>query len=223
MKDKILYSFIYFLAMLLLVPPLFVKGAPFDVSAECLDECGNLSVQSGIFFDNVFVTILTLGMAWLAGTIPFLLTKSKPMIQNICYMFSAWFLSGLVYEIANFSTPTIVLNDSSDRVLFNRFLLMFIIGLTLISLQKKMDQIQTIITFLSIVFGGLISLLIYIWNQTQKANDKRHEESERRNAILHEKHEKMTEELIKNSIEQKMILAELNTMVKYHEKKLEQL
>jgi len=75
-----------------------------------------------------------------------------------------------------------------------------------------MAETATVITVLSIVFGGVISLLIYIWNQTQKANEKRHEASEKR----HEASELLISKLTETTVK-------MNTIIEYHEKQLDKI
>lgn len=143
MKDNILYSFVYLLAMLAIVPVFFKEGQIFDVTTEYVNECGMKVIEHEVYYDNVFSVILTLLLSFLGGTIPLFLSKQSKlnkMITNISFMISAWFLAGFVYEVANFAYPTIVLNNGSDMVMFNRFLIMFIIGLTLISINSRWNK-----------------------------------------------------------------------------------
>lgn len=75
-----------------------------------------------------------------------------------------------------------------------------------------MDQASQTITIVSVIFGGVISLLIYIWNQNIKINDRRHEMNE-----------KLIGELTRNSTEQRILLEKLNTMIAHHESVIDKL
>lgn len=62
------------------------------------------------------------------------------------------------------------------------------------------------------VLGVVISLLIYIWNNTQKESEKRRI-----------KVDEILKELTESSVEQKTILSELRTIVRYHEQDIRDL
>lgn len=68
------------------------------------------------------------------------------------------------------------------------------------------------LTVVIAVLGVVIALLIHIWNNTQKETEKRRV-----------KVDEMLKELTESSVEQKSILSELRTIVKYHEKDIEKL
>jgi len=78
-----------------------------------------------------------------------------------------------------------------------------------------MDEIEnagTVIAIVSGVFGCTIVLLLYIWNLTQKANDKRHESNE--NLIAELVESKHTNDLI--LLELKLITAQHANDLKDH-------
>lgn len=80
-----------------------------------------------------------------------------------------------------------------------------------------MEQAGVTIAIVSSVFGGMIVLLLYIWNMTQKNNDKRHEASEKR----HEANENLISKLTDITVQQGNLLAKLDAMIEHHEKRLD--
>jgi hypothetical protein len=75
-----------------------------------------------------------------------------------------------------------------------------------------MDEIENagaVIAIVSGVFGCTIVLLLYIWNLTQKANDKRHESSE---ALI--------AELVESKHTNDLILLELKMITSQHANQL---
>lgn len=76
-----------------------------------------------------------------------------------------------------------------------------------------MEQVGTIITTVTVVFGSVIALLIYIWNLTQKANEDKHaehKESNKNNATLIAK-------LADSAVKQDLILQELRMLSQSHQ------
>ena len=82
-----------------------------------------------------------------------------------------------------------------------------------------MAEAGTTIAIVSSVFGGMIVLLLYIWNMTQRNNDKRHEQSEKR----HEANEILIAKLTEMTVQQGNLLAKLDTMSEHHEKQLDKI
>ena len=68
------------------------------------------------------------------------------------------------------------------------------------------------IAIVSSVFGGVITLLIYIWNLTQKSNDRRHISSE-----------KLIEDLIASKHTNDLILQELKIITKIHDEDIREI
>lgn len=80
--------------------------------------------------------------------------------------------------------------------------------------QAKVIIAETgwVITTLAIIFGTVITLLIYVWNLTQRANDKRHESSE-----------KLVAELVESKHTNDLILSELKLISKGHDEDIKEL
>ena len=75
-----------------------------------------------------------------------------------------------------------------------------------------MEQAGTAIAITSSVFGAIIILLVYIWNLTQKANEKRHEENER-----------LINDLVKSKHTNDLILQKLELITSSQEERLKKL
>lgn len=132
MRDKILIAVIFMMTCLLLVPPMFSSGFIFDVTMEYELYDGSTFVEHGIYFDNVFNTILLLLMSYLGLIIPYLrprLNKNWKRISTAC---GAWFFAGLIYEILNFSVPEEVFNSIQNSWTYIKYLIIFTLGITFI-------------------------------------------------------------------------------------------
>lgn len=75
-----------------------------------------------------------------------------------------------------------------------------------------MEQAGSVIAIVSAVFGGVITLLLYIWKLTQNANEKRHLQSE-----------KLIGELIESKHTNDLILQELKMITKSHDEDIREL
>jgi Na+/glutamate symporter len=91
-----------------------------------------------------------------------------------------------------------------------------------------MEQAGTVIGIVSGVFGGIILLLIYIWNTAQKANEERHranekanEERHKANEERHKANEMLIEKLSDVTVQQGKLLTKLDTMIEIHDKQLD--
>lgn len=82
-----------------------------------------------------------------------------------------------------------------------------------------MEQVSSAIALATGVFGGLIGLLIYIWNITQRANEKRHRDNEKRL----EANEVLISKLTDMTVQQGNLLTKIDTMIEIHEKKLDKI
>lgn len=82
-----------------------------------------------------------------------------------------------------------------------------------------MEQASTTIAIVSSVFGGMIALLLYIWNLTQKNNDKRHQQSEKR----HEANEILIAKLTDMTVQHGNLLSKLDAIIEHHEKQIDKI
>jgi len=108
MNSKIATILVLLMCMLNLVPPLF---------------------KDGVYFDNIYYSILYLLLSFLAISIPFLVPIINKHIMRISFLIGGWFIFGLIFELINFFIPKIVLNSKSDSFVFAKMLIVFIIGL----------------------------------------------------------------------------------------------
>ena len=70
------------------------------------------------------------------------------------------------------------------------------------------------IATLTVVFGVVISLLLYIWKQSQKTNDKRHTDNEKMIKGMSKTLQTMSLLLVKIETNQENQQRELNTILK---------
>lgn len=120
---KLSIILILLMAMLNLVPPLFVNT---------------------VYFDNIYYILLFLLLSFVGVSLPFLVESLHKQLKRISILLGSWFFSGLVMELFNLSIPEIVLNSSSNNnVMFFKSVVCFIVGVVIImsseiwSSQKK--------------------------------------------------------------------------------------
>ena len=134
--NKIGTLIVLLIAFFNLFPPLFAEGGMFSVTGNAIDLEGNIVEVQGIYYDNVYFTILYLLLTYIAIAVPFLLPKLNKTIARISMMSGAWFFSALLYEVFNFTIPDIILNSDKYRTLYVRFTVMFCIGLLTIMIRE---------------------------------------------------------------------------------------
>ena len=84
------------------------------------------------YFDNSYYIILFLLLTFLGFTLPFLAEKLNKHIKRGSILVGSWFFSGLITEIFNLTIPKIVLNSSTNNLMFFKVLICFMIGLVVI-------------------------------------------------------------------------------------------
>jgi hypothetical protein len=52
-------------------------------------------------------------------------------------VFSAWYLSALIFEVLNWFTPDIIINSDSDTSNFVRYSIMFTVAISLITINES--------------------------------------------------------------------------------------
>ena len=123
---------ILFIAIFQLCPPMFATGGTFDVTIKDGGE-----VIHGIYFDNVYNVLLYLLLSWLSISIPVVFKELKREYRWLSFLSGAWWIVGSAFEVANFAEPLEVYNTSEVRSTYGYYLFVFIIGLTMIILNKK--------------------------------------------------------------------------------------
>lgn len=135
--DKFALPTILFLAMFQLCPSLFSDGAIFDV--VMIDGQGQ--IIHGLYFDNVYNVMLYLLLSWLSISLPFFTKKLSRSMKALSLLSGAWWVAGCAFEVANFAEPWKVYNCPENRGTFGYCLFVFIIGLTLIIINKKWNKL----------------------------------------------------------------------------------
>ena len=80
------------------------------------------------------------------------------------------------------------------------------------AIEQAQDGYWFPLVTVTAAFALVIALLLYIWNQSQKANNERHAEN---GALI--------KELVNSKHTTDLILAELKFMTEYHQKQIEKL
>lgn len=106
---------ILLMCMLNLIPPLF-KG--------------------GVYFDNVYYSILYLLLSFLGLSIPYLVPEIPKSLRLISTIIGSWFVAGLVNGLINMVIPTVVLNNSLDEAMYLKFMITFTISVTFIIIDS---------------------------------------------------------------------------------------
>lgn len=104
------------MAMLNLAPPLF------------------RNVADGVYFDNVYYAILYTLLSFLGIAIPFMVNLPK-FLTAISNILGGWFIAGLYFEVVNFKTPEIVINNESSPEMFTKFAMCFMVAITFIMIN----------------------------------------------------------------------------------------
>ena len=140
MRDKILIAVIFSMLSLLLVPPLFREGAIFDYTRihELCD--GSIFIEHGIYFDQVFNTILLVSMSYLGLIIPYLKPDLNKIWKGISSLVGAWFLAGLIYQIVQMSTSEELFKYMAKDWLYVKSVIIFTLGLTAIITNKAWTE-----------------------------------------------------------------------------------
>jgi len=89
------------------------------------------------YFDNSYYTILYTLLAVMALALPFLVESLPKYIKRAFMVFSAWYLSALIFEVLNWFTPDIIINSDSDTSNFVRYSIMFTVAISLIIINES--------------------------------------------------------------------------------------
>ena len=116
---------------------MFMEGSIFDVSM--INDEGVLI--HGVYFDNVYNVILYLFLSWISISLPFLFKTLPKEIRYLSLLSGAWWIIGCSFEVYNLSEPLKVYNTPEIRSTYGYLLLLFIIGVTLIIINKKWSKL----------------------------------------------------------------------------------
>lgn len=131
---------ILLLGMFAFVPSYFAPGSILDVSMYVINECGDKVMVHGIYFDNVYFTLIYLILSYIGIALPFVVdlnTGLKRILKHASFMLGSWNFAGLTFEFVNFSDPLGVYNSSGDKTLYLQFAMTFTIGLAFIIAQNE--------------------------------------------------------------------------------------
>lgn len=112
---KLATILILLMCMLNLIPPLF---------------------SGGVYFDNVYYSILYLLLSYLGLVLPYLVPMLPKPLKMISTIVGGWFIAGLVNGLINMVTPDIVINNSHDKAMYLKFMLTFTISITFIVIES---------------------------------------------------------------------------------------
>ncbi len=111
MNEKLVAVIVLLMAVLNLVPPLFV-GSGYE--------------------HKIYYSLLFLLLSFLSLVIPFLFPKLNNIIRNISMLLGGWFVSGLTYNLINFFVTPLFSESLNDNKNYYSCLFMFIIGMLFI-------------------------------------------------------------------------------------------
>lgn len=120
-----------FATSILIVPPFFTKeGVTIDI--PFLFSYHFKGLYEGLYFDNIYYTLLFLyfSVIMLAG--PFFVPTLNRWLIRLSVVVGSWYTAGLTYEISNFTVPEEVRNTSEELILYNKYLIAFIISIAFI-------------------------------------------------------------------------------------------
>jgi hypothetical protein len=123
-----------------LIPPLFAPGGMFDFWTEEIEVCGHTEVVSGVFFDNVYYSLLFITFTVIGIALPYFQPKMPFYFKAISTFIGAWFFSGLVVELINFTRPLLVFNNASEPALYFKYVLFLGVGSTFLTIYIKWNQ-----------------------------------------------------------------------------------
>lgn len=112
------------------IPPLFSSGKAFDKTATIINECGEEVVVHGIYFDNVWMTLIYLLLSVMFVSIPFMRDVNR-FVGYISFLLSGLFIISFTFEVINLANPLVVINsEGTDLTLYvTGFILSVILAL----------------------------------------------------------------------------------------------
>lgn len=138
---KVVTILTFLLLMLNLVPPLFREGAIFDLWDSVQVSCdGSEIVVSGLYFDNVYYTLLYLILTYTAICIPYLVENLPRVIRWLSFGVGSWFMFGLMFEVMNFFVPDLILNTHTSDYNYSKAVLVSTLFISFILLHQSWTQ-----------------------------------------------------------------------------------
>jgi len=138
---KVATILIFLLLMLNLVPPLFREGAIFDLwQVVSVDSEGNEMKVGGMYFDNVYYTLLYLILTYTAICLPYLVVKLPKVIKWLSFGVGAWFMFGLFFEVLNFLVPEIILNTQTNDYVYSKVVMVSTLCIAFILIHDSWKQ-----------------------------------------------------------------------------------
>jgi len=113
--------------MLNLIPPLFADSGAFDVLYLETNECGLTKVKHGLYFKDVYYTILHLTLGFIGVSLPFMVPNIPKHFKVISIMIGAWFVAGLTYGLIKMSVSSEIIDNSKPSIIYLKVLIMFTI------------------------------------------------------------------------------------------------
>ena len=108
---KLTILIILLMAMLVLVPPVFAQTE---------------------YFDNAYYIILFLLLSFVVFSLPFIVDTLHKQLKRVSLLLGSWYFCGLIIELFNLTIPSVVLNSSSNNIMYFKFVTCFIVGIVLI-------------------------------------------------------------------------------------------
>jgi hypothetical protein len=124
--QKAVMLLILLLGMINLVPPMFAEGGTFDMTYYALNECGEKKLYHGLYFDNVYYTLVYLSCTFSSFLLPLFLSRKYKYVAWCSFGMGAWFLSGLAFELINFASPEFIYNSDQDRLTYTKYVIAFV-------------------------------------------------------------------------------------------------
>ncbi len=90
---------------LIVIPPFFSEGMPFDVTAVAKNNCGEEYIKHGVYFGHVYYLILSMLCCFFSFIIPIITKLSRKWVVT-SYIVLAWHAMGLVVKLVNLWYPS---------------------------------------------------------------------------------------------------------------------
>ncbi len=120
-----------FATSILIIPPFFTKeGITLEIPS--LFSYHIKGLYGGLYFDNIYYTLLFTYFSVIMLSGPFFIPTLNRWIIRLSIVVGAWYTAGLAYEISNFTVPDEIRNTDKELVVYNRYLVAFIIAVSFI-------------------------------------------------------------------------------------------
>lgn len=120
------YVLITLILCLTIVPPLFSNKKGFF---------------NELYWDDVYYSILYTFIAFLLIVGPFFVNTTHWFMRYLSFLLGAWYVAGVIYILQNFGKEDDKMIDK-DTTMYFRYLFVFIICITLITLNRLWIKLQ---------------------------------------------------------------------------------